>query len=70
MMCVYLNDNFGVSDHLMDGSDPVGLHIGEGGGRWIGEETTLMQIYIYIYIYIFFFFFKQRSSGSCAVGHL
>ena len=40
MMCVYLKDNFGVSDHVMGGSDPVGLHIGEGGGRWIGEETA------------------------------
>ena len=58
MMCVYLKDNFGVSDHLMGESDPVGLHIGEGGGRWIGEEMTLMQIYIYIY---FFFSFQTKE---------
>lgn len=51
MMCVYLKDKFGVSDHLMGGSDPVGLHVGEGGSRWIGEETTLMQIYIYIFFF-------------------
>ena len=44
MMCVYLKDNFGVSDHLMGGSDPVGLHIGEGGGRWIGEETAAKSL--------------------------